>query len=267
MVRHHFSDNSGETGRLIEELLGGYSVQPKFDPKLVDEMMSKGQLYNPVHNKNPRLKEQIRLLPDVIKKLLVLAEQHKTTGYTHIQEQIRTNMYKILSYFDYNFLFESLLRYSINALPDNYTPWEPGPVGANSTKRNEFISELQEKICEQFNVTDYNKVRFFNVVNTPLDLMFSTDGCFVVDGSLFPDKKRRILPIDITGNMNKQDKGYNASGSMVLYIDMKNMDDAELEKYRESFAKQIKECLLRSTRPDTMLDGFTSKFDQEEISD
>ncbi len=253
-----------ETGKLAEEFLGGDSVKPKNDPELVSKMFDKGKLIGEHYLKDPRFKEQISRLKKSLEKLVALAQQHKNTVNPALQNRIRQTMFKIKKMFNHNLLREALLRYTIEAHPKDYTPWEPGPI-RNAKPRNEFITDLQEKVCDELGTTNYSLVQFYNAADTPLDILYSTDGFFVLDGSLFPDKKRRILPIDITLSKNKEMKEFNPSGSLILFMDTNKLDDEGFVKYQNEFASRIRE-ILNETAPDTALDNFTSKFDNEDLA-
>ncbi len=264
MARRQQIPYFGETGKLAEEFLGGDSVKPKNDPLLAQKMFDKGELIGKRYSENPRFERQIQRLKSEIVDLLMLANQHENTLNPQTQNSIRTAMYSIKKTFDHDFLHEALVRYTINAHPKEYTPWEPGPV-AGGLPRNEFITDLQEKLCDQLGTTDYSLVQFYNAAGTPLDILYSTDGFFTIDGSLFPDGNRRILPIDITLSRSKEMRNFNPSGSLVLFMDSEKLDDEMFEQYQDEFASRIKE-VLESTEPDHTLDGFKSKFDNEQLS-
>lgn len=264
MARRQQIPEFRETGKLAEEFLGGDSVKPENDLMLAKKMLMKGQLLSGKYKGNPRYKEQIKMLKIVLPQLLILAKQHEESPNPRSQEEIRLLMLKLKKRFNHDLLFEVLVRFTINAHPDKYTPWEPGPI-KGGRPRNEFITDLQEKICEYFGTTDYNKVRFYNAAGTPLDILYSTDGFFVIDGSLFPDHQRRLLPIDVTISTSKEMKDFNPSGSLILHMDAKNLDDERLKNYRDSFARKIASTLLK-TKPDHTLDGFKSKFDEGELA-
>ncbi len=253
-----------ETGRLAEEFLGGDSVKPKNNPKLAASMYDKGELLSKRFSNNPRFKEQINHLKEGLVKLLILAQQHEEKVNPNQQQKIRATMYRIKKHFNHDLLREALIRYTINAHPKQYTPWEPGPI-RSPLPRNEFITDLQEQLCEELDTTDYNKVRFYNASGTPLDILYSTDGFFTIDSSLFPDGESRILPIDITLSKSKELKEFNPSGSLILFMDSDKLDDKGFRHYQENFAGRIKD-VLQYTKPDHSLDGFISKFDDEELS-
>ncbi|MFC1647589.1 hypothetical protein ACFL10_01185 [Patescibacteria group bacterium] len=252
------------TGNLAEEYLGGASIQPGKSHKLVDEMAKQGELVGSRFKTSPHFEEEMKLLPRAIKALLDLTEASNQRGNgTQQQEKARKDeifqrMMDIKERLGHELILEALIRYNINAVPNNYTPWEPVPLGPE-TKKRLFVSELQEEICERFNTTDYSKVQFYNSTNSPLDLIYSTDGFFVLDGSLFNDGKRRVQLIDITTRQKGREK--NPSGSLILYMDMDRLEDTDIDEYRESFAAQIRKASQEET-PDQTLEGFTSKFDR-----
>jgi hypothetical protein len=264
MARRQNIPSFRETGKLAEEFLGGNSVKPKNNPKLAESMYDKGELLSKRFAKNPHFETQIEHLKEGLIKLLTLADQHEETVNPSQQQKIRNSMWRIKKYFNHDLLREALIRYTINAHPKQYTPWEPGPI-RRPLPRNEFITDLQEHVCEELNTTDYNKVRFYNASGTPLDILYSTDGFFTLDGSLFPDRESRILPIDITLSKSKELKEFNPSGSLILFMDSDKLDDEGFKHYQENFAGRIKD-VLENTKPDHALDGFISKFDEEELS-
>lgn len=251
-----------ETGKLAEEFLGGDSVKPVNDPGLAEKMFKKGELLGDYYMKNPRFKEDVKRLKEGVMKLLSLAQYYEETFNTQKQDQIRNTMYRIKKTLKHEMLREALIRYTINAHPKEYTPWEPGPISKKILPRNEFITYLQEKLCEELDTTQYDKVQFYNAAGTPLDFLYSTDGFFTIDGSLFADGKKRILPIDITLSKSKELKKFNPSGSLILFMNEKDLDDEKLESYQKEFAAKIKN-VLTDTHPDSALDGFTSQFDEE----
>lgn len=253
-----------ETGKLAEEFLGGNSVKPKNNPMLVSKMYDEGKLLSKEYLSNPRYKKQISNLKKGLINLVILAQHHENNSNPKVQNRIRTEMFSIKKTFNHNLLQEALIRYTIEAHPKDYTPWEPGPI-RNGLPRNEFITDLQEKVCDELGTTDYSKVQFYNAAGTPLDILYSTDGFFVLDGSLFPDGERRILPIDITISRSKERKDFNPSGSLILFMDTERLDDEGFKQYQTDFAKRIN-GVLETTEPDTMLNGFTSKFDDERLS-
>lgn len=254
-----------ETGKLAEEFLGGDSVKPTNSPRLAEKMFKKGQLLGDYYMKNSRFKEDIIKLKKGLIKLLTLAQYYEKSFDNEKQDQIRNEMYKIKKTLKHKMLREALIRYTINAHPKEYTPWEPGPISEKILPRNEFITYLQEKLCEELNTTQYNKVQFYNAAGTPLDYLYSTDGFFTIDGSLFPDGKKRILPIDITLSRSKELKEFNPSGSLILFMEGSKLDDKKFNEYQREFASKIKDVLMR-TPPDEALDGFASKFDKENES-
>lgn len=251
----------GESGGMIEQYLGGESIRPQNDTSLVDALAKSGELIGQRFANNQRYAEQIKQLPSAIKELLKLTDMHAKSVDQHQQEAIRSQMFKIKKRFDHNLLLEALTRYTINAHPDDYMPWAPIPLSKKALKRNDWIADLHESICEELNTEDYDKVRFFSATQTPVDLMYSTDGFFVMHGSLFPDGQRRILPVDITISRNKKNLLQNPSGSLVLYMDVLDLDDDRLDLYREEFAKKIISA-IKLNEPDHSLDGFKSKFDK-----
>lgn len=259
------SEDFVDTGRLVEEYLGGASIQPRKSHKLVDEMAEKGELVGGRFKSSPHFKEEMKILPQAIKALLDLSESLNQRGHgtQHQEEEWRKQtiqrMLDIKKRLGHKIVFEALIRYNINAVPNNYTPWEPVPLGPE-TKKRLFVSELQEEICERFNTTDYSLVQFYNSANSPLDYIYSCDGFFVLDGSLFADGKRRVQLIDITA----RDKGKERhnSGSLILYMDDDRLEDKDVEEYRKNFAAKIHSA-SRMEKPDRTLDGFTSKFDEE----
>lgn len=252
------------TGNLAEEYLGGVSIQPGKSHKLVDEMAKKGELVGSRFKNSPHRREEMKVLPQAIKALLDMSETVNERGQggqlaeERRQKQIIKRMLDIKKRLGHELILEALIRYNINAVPNNYTPWEPVPLGPE-TKKRLFVSELQEELCDRFNTTDYSLVQFYNSANSPLDHIYSCDGFFVLDGSLFKDGKRRIQLIDITTRRKGKEK--NPSGSLILYMDMDRLEDEDIEEYRESFAAQIHD-VSRTEKPDKNLDGFTSKFDK-----
>lgn len=248
----------GITGRLAEELLGGDSVKPQNNPALVDSMYKNGELFHSHYRNGPKYKRQIEDLARGIKALLNGADDHDKARSEESKAGIRKKMLKIKAHFDHNFLQEALIRYTINAHDKNYTPWAPGPL-KSGRGRNEFIGELQEKLCDHYN-TDLDNVRFFNAASTPLDILYSTDGFFVIDGSLFYDGEKRVVLIDVSIDYSKKDKEFNPSGSLILFIDPKKLDDQELERYQKEFSERIKEAAPESGIRN-VLDDFTSQFD------
>lgn len=263
MARYRRGFEFSETGRLAEELLGGDSVKPRNNPTLVEAMYNNNELFHERYRKNPKYKEQIELLPKAIKALLDLAEMHEKARSREGRADIRKRMLEIKKKFNHKFLQEALLRYTINAHDHDYTPWSPGPI-RGGRGRNEFIGELQETLSEHYG-TELDNVRFFNAASTPLDILYSTDGFFVIDGSLFKDGHKRVVPIDVSISRSKSQKEFNPSGSLILYINPENLDDDELERYQQEFSHRIK-GVAEEIGIDDALDDFTSQYDRGEAA-
>lgn len=251
--------NFGETGRLAEELLGGGSVKPTNNPELVVSMAQNNELCSPQTANNPRFKEQLFNLPRGIQILLDLAEQHGKSRSREGQAEIRKKMIQVKRKFDHKLLQEALIRYTINAHDNSYLPSAPGPLYGGKG-RNEFIGELAEQLAEDYD-TDLDNIEFYNAADTPLDILYSTDGFFVLDGRLFGDNEKRVVPIDVTISRSKESKYQNPSGSLILYLNPEELDDERLEKYRDEFSQQIKQA-ADTIGIDHALDDFQSKFDR-----
>ena len=106
---------------------------------------------------------------------------------------------------------------------------------------------------------------WYSAIGTPLDILFGTDGFFVVDGEVFPDKKRRLLAVDITRNMKKvaESRGDDLTdqAAPVLSYDVLLLPVQDVEDVREMsgfFASQISR-VMGEVDPDVYLDGFSAE--------
>lgn len=258
----HFKQGGGykESGNTAEEFLGGESVRPKRALGRLEELINKNLLVGKRFTEDNRYKEQIKRLPALIAELIYLSEMHQNITSGKEKDYVRKKMFDLKKTVNHKLLEEALTRYIIQAHPDEYMPWAPVPLTKEYLKRNEWIADLHETICEKLNVENYDLVRFYNATQSPLDLLYSTDGFFVIDGKVIPDGKRRLIPLDITINKFKKELEANPSGSLVLFMDAEKLDEDLLDKYREEFANRILSS-LKNTPPDKILDGFKSKFD------
>jgi len=233
-----------ETGGLAEDrYLGGPSVIPKPKPEIVDKLANENKLVKPSYYKNPAYREKIKILPEAIKTLLQLGEEFYTTLSQEHKRNIADQMHKIRRRLGHKFLEDALIRYTMHAQQEGYDPSDPWPI-VEGKKSHEFINDLHAKLAQQFckdkNIEEqYDLIKFYNTVETPLDSMYGTDGFFVADGSLFPDGNPRYIPIDLTTNPNKADMETNPSGSILLFLDKRELEDENLDQIQSDFAEKI----------------------------
>lgn len=230
---------------------------PKYTPKLVNDTIDKGRLYDKKsypHIDPERLKENLNALFE-------LAGEHKTATSKHFKEQVRDRMIQIRKQYDYELLRQVLYNYIIEAVPKKYDPSRPGPPTEmeSQNKRHEFIGILHEDLCDKLGIEDLDKVEFYNALDTPLDIIYSTDGFFVIKGEVFPDGHPRVFPIDITGNPEKENLDKNPSGSHILYIPS-DIDDETVDKVRDEFADTISNVIRRKDGNRWDSDDFTERF-------
>lgn len=259
---------SVESGGWAEEYFGGKTTLPRLDPKIVDQMLKDGVLVNIDHgrySRDLRYRAQVDGLPQVTKQLIELSDAFSRARTGSARGAIRDQMLNLKRQYGNNHLLkQALTRYCVMAMPEGYDPTEPGTLDEDlpMTHRNNYIYHLHSEVCGKLGCADRPElVRWYNSIGTPLDICYGTDGFFVVEGEVFPDGKRRILPVDLTKNLEKY-KDFGAKDddkepvfrfdSLLLYVD----DEVEdIMSTREDFADRIRSALTKY-RPDTFLDGF-----------
>lgn len=260
-------NESGETGHLAEEYLGGRTTVPILDPGIVDQLAAENAL---IHVGSRSLSgESIERLPDVVKQLVMLSDTFNKSRIPQQRDAVRDQMFQIKRGFrDSSVLKEALIRYVIRAQPEGVNPTEPGTLDDRlpMSHRNNFIFHLHSDICNRLKVEDSSLVRWYSAVGTPLDHLFGMDGFFVVDGQAFRDGERRLLPVDITVNTRKvnefrEDGGETDSSQPVMRYDslllpIEDLEDENVRGLSDRFAGQIAQVLRGRSSPDRFLDEF-----------
>jgi len=256
-------NQSGETGRTIERFLGGPSSKPIVNNDLLNHMITNDTLIPQSLQK--KLKKEsgsinkIDVLHQGLQELIDCSKLHEDTFNENQKEEIRNKMFEIKKILKSNGishdkLEEILVRLNIAGKAVFFDPTRPYPQDEKHEKMAGYrvFGDIQEKLVKELTSRlrrddedeDYELIHFFPSEGNPLDIMYSTDGFFFVDGKLFRDGKTRYLPIDLT--IRNKGKYKNASGSLILFVDTKLLDETKsIEDYIKEFTTTCADELIR----------------------
>ena len=244
----------GETGRTIERFLGGPSAKPIVDMNLVDDMIENNTLIP------QSLQKSINkdALHEGLKVLIHDSQLHEQTFDENQKQAIRDKMFEVKNSLkeygiNHDQLEEILVRLNIAGKAIKLDPTRPYPTNKKheNMSSHRVFGDIQEKLVKELTTRlgrededeDYELIHFYPSEGNPLDIMYSTDGFFFVDGRLFRDGKTRYLPIDLT--IRDKGKYKNKSGSLILFVDTKLLDETKsLQDYVKEFTKTCADELI-----------------------